>query len=52
MTPDEREKMNYLCARIQSEKDPEAFENLLRQLNEVLAATKERINAQRKAAQN
>jgi hypothetical protein len=36
MTPEEREKMNTLCIRIQEEKDHRRFEALLRDLNELI----------------
>jgi len=36
MTPDERERMNHLCQRIQEEKDPGIFDNLVQQLLELL----------------
>jgi hypothetical protein len=36
MTPEEREQMNKLCARIAVERDPTIFTELVRQLNELL----------------
>jgi hypothetical protein len=36
MTPDERERMAILCQRIATEKNPEIFNNLVRQLNDLL----------------
>lgn len=36
MNPEERERMNALCKRIQEEKDPKVFEQLLRELNALL----------------
>lgn len=43
MTAEERERMMWLCKRIQEEKDPRKFSELLLQLDELLAAKKERI---------
>jgi hypothetical protein len=36
MTAQERERMNFLCLRIQDEKDPKTFDALVRELNELL----------------
>jgi hypothetical protein len=36
MTPDEREKMHILCQRIAVENDPDNFNKLIRELNELL----------------
>jgi hypothetical protein len=36
MTPEERERMNSLCIRIQEEKDHRRFESLLRDLNALI----------------
>jgi len=36
MTPEEREQMNRLCARIAVEKDQTIFTQLVRQLNDLL----------------
>lgn len=35
MTP-EREQMHFLCLRIQEEKDPKVFNELVHELNELL----------------
>ena len=43
MTPEEREQMNSLCARIQNEKDYERFEALLRELNDVISRKEQRF---------
>lgn len=48
MTPDERETMNQICIRIQTEKNPQVFEELIRQLNELLDAKRDRIDPERK----
>ena len=37
MTPDEREQINYLCKRIESEQDPVMFDRLVKELNDLLA---------------
>jgi hypothetical protein len=47
MTAEERDKMNALCLQIQQEKDYEKFEDLTRQLND-LVARKERRFPERK----
>jgi hypothetical protein len=44
VTTKERERMNSLCTRIQVEKDPEKFDDLVRELNELLEAKHERIH--------
>jgi hypothetical protein len=36
MTPEERERMNKLCAQIAVEEDPTIFTQLVRQLNDLL----------------
>jgi hypothetical protein len=36
MTRDEREHMNWLCRRIQEERDPKKFTELLTELNHLL----------------
>jgi hypothetical protein len=43
MTPDERERMAILCERIAKEKDPDTFDKLVRELNNLLALKRERI---------
>jgi hypothetical protein len=48
MNPKERERMNWLCLRIQDEKDPNAFDALVRELNELLEAKHERIHPEHK----
>jgi hypothetical protein len=42
MTPDEREKMNELCMRIGSEKDPQIVNRLVEELNDLTAGEHER----------
>lgn len=43
MTPEERERMNWLCIRIQEENNPATFDQLVRELNDLLEAKQERI---------
>ena len=43
MTPEERERVNWLCLRIQEEKDPKTFDQLVRELNELLEQKHRRI---------
>lgn len=44
MTPEEREKMNALCERIAIEKAPQKFDELVRELNDLLERKHERIH--------
>jgi hypothetical protein len=44
MTPEERKLMTELCARIQEEKDPATFDDLVRQLNDLIEVKHERIH--------
>jgi hypothetical protein len=39
MTPEEREKLNNLCKRIEDERNPRVFNGLLQELNELLGET-------------
>jgi hypothetical protein len=48
MTPEEREKMNEICKRIQIEKNPEIFDQLVRELNDLLEIKHERIHPEHK----
>ncbi len=48
MTPAEREKMNELCIRIQTEKNPEVFDSLVRELNELIEIKHGRIHPEHK----
>jgi len=36
LTPEERERIEWLCQQIQKEKDQNKFSDLVRQLNELL----------------
>ena len=38
MTPEEREQLDYLCKRIVSEKDPQTFDRLGKELEGLLEA--------------
>jgi hypothetical protein len=50
MTPEEQEKMNELCKQIQVEKNPEIFDRLVRDLNDLIETKHERLRpAQKKA---
>jgi hypothetical protein len=44
MTPEERERMNLLCLRIQEEKDYEKFASLLRELIELIERKERRFD--------
>jgi hypothetical protein len=44
VTPEERERMNEICRRVQEEKDPEIFDQLVRELNDLLETKHERIH--------
>ena len=46
MTPQERDKMNILVMRIQHERDPKIFDELVAQLNDLIAAKSHRIHLQ------
>ena len=52
MTPEEREKMNDLCKQIQTEKNPEVFDQLVRELNDLIEIKHERIHPEHKATPN
>jgi hypothetical protein len=43
VTPEERERMFYLCQRIAVEKDHKIFTELLAQLNEILNRKDQRL---------
>jgi hypothetical protein len=48
MTAEEREKMNEICQRIQTEKNPEIFDQLVRELNDLIEVKHERIHPEHK----
>lgn len=43
MTPEERERMNALCAQIQQEKDYDRFEKLTQQLSQLISRKEQRF---------
>jgi len=47
MTPEERERMNQLCERIQNEQNPQRFTKLVEQLNKLLETKEKRLESQR-----
>jgi hypothetical protein len=51
MTPEERERMDYLCKSIAVEKNPRKFEKLASKLNDLISATLKSIqpNPERKS---
>jgi hypothetical protein len=52
MKPEERERMNWLCARTQEGKDPNTFDLLVHELIDLLEAKHERIHPEHKARLN
>jgi hypothetical protein len=48
MTPEEQERMFKLCRQIATEEDPETFDKLVRELNELLDQRHERIHPDHK----
>lgn len=44
MTPEERERMEYLCKRIEIEKDPTTFDELVKELNDLIEVKHQRIH--------
>ena len=51
MTPDEREKMKSLCIRIQTEKNPTVFDELVKELNELIELKHQRIHPEHKKSE-
>jgi hypothetical protein len=43
VTPEERERMIFLCKRITEEENPEKFNELVGELNDILDSTQERL---------
>ena len=43
MTPEERQRMDWLCMRIQEEKDHKVFTDLISELNALIAKKNERL---------
>jgi hypothetical protein len=48
LTPEEREKMEELCKKIETENNPEIFERLVAELESLVDAKRHRINPQQK----
>jgi len=48
MTPEERKRMNEICGQLATEEDPETFDKLLRELNELLEQKHESIHVELK----
>ncbi len=48
MTPEERERFERLCKKIQAEDDPAKFDEYVRELKELLDAKHERIHPEQK----
>jgi hypothetical protein len=48
MSPEERERFQYLCSRIQEEKDPVTFDGLVRELNDLLELKHDRVHLEHK----
>lgn len=46
MTPEEREQMDELCKRIQEERDPQKFSELVAELDELLSTKEERLTSE------
>jgi hypothetical protein len=43
MTPEERERMHFLCDRIAKEKDHTEFSKLVQELNDLLESKEQRL---------
>jgi hypothetical protein len=52
MTPDEQERMQYLCHRIAVEKDPQIFDQLVKELNDLLEVKHGRIRPEHQTKSN
>jgi hypothetical protein len=52
MTPEERERMNKLCAAIQVEKDHAKFTELITELNALFEAKEQRLNLREQQQNN
>ena len=44
MTPEEQERLNELCRRVVAERDPQKFDELVKQMNDLLEKKYERIH--------
>ena len=51
MTPEKHDKMYALCILIQNEKDPRKFNSLVEELDRLLNAKRERIQASERQSQ-
>jgi len=51
MTSNERERMNWLCRRIQEEKDPKQFNALVSELNHLLDEKDYRLGSEQQEQQ-
>ena len=52
MTPEERDRMAWLCTRIQEEKDPKVFGELVVELDELLTIKEQRLDEKRRLHPN
>ena len=52
MTLEDRERMNELCILIQTEQDPEKFDQLVKELNNLMEVQHERIHPEHKPKSN
>ena len=50
MTQEERKRMTELCARIADEKDPQTFDRLVMELNDLLEGKHNRIHPEHRMA--
>lgn len=48
MTPEERTRLDELCALIEKERDPKRFDEYVQQLNDLLDEKRGRIRADRR----
>jgi hypothetical protein len=44
MTPEERDRMGYLCKQIEVETDPETFDRIVNELNDLLELEHDRVH--------
>jgi hypothetical protein len=49
VTPEERNQLQYLCKRVEEEKDPNEFDRLVLELNELLDQKQTRIHSKHKS---
>jgi hypothetical protein len=52
MTPEERERFEWLCKQIQAEQDAKKFDEYVRELNDLVEAKHERIHPEHKTETN